>query len=60
MKEFHRIIDKFNEEIDKKINQDFGFKKHVEIKKEKKQSIITYENLFEQNIITKNDEFNYK
>ena len=51
--EFDKIIDKFKEDVDKKINQDFGVVKHVEIKKEKEESIITFENLMEDAKIPK-------
>ena len=45
--EFLKIIGEFKEEIDKKINEDYGMVKQVEIKKEKEENIITYENLMD-------------
>ena len=46
-KEFEKIIDIFKDDVEKRINQDYGVVKHVEIKKEKEkeESVITYENL---------------
>ena len=53
--EFLKIIEQFKEEIDQKINQDFGVVKHIEIKKEKEESLITYENLMEEAKLPKNE-----
>ena len=53
--EFLKIIEQFKEEIDQRINQDFGVVKHIEIKKEKEESLITYENLMEEAKLPKNE-----
>ena len=53
--EFLKIIEQFKEEIDQRVNQDFGVVKHIEIKKEKEESLITYENLMEEAKLPKNE-----
>ena len=46
--EFEKIINKYKSEIDNRINQEYGVVKSVEtVKKEKKDSLITFENLME-------------
>ena len=47
IEEFKKIIEQFKNEIDKKINLDFGVVKPVEVKKEKEQNLITYQNFLE-------------
>ena len=54
-KEFLKIIDEFKEEIDKKVNEEYGMVKHIEIKKEKEDNIITYENLMDAAKLNKNE-----
>ena len=45
IEEFEKIIEKYKIEIDNKINQDYGVVKTVEVKKEKEDLLITYENI---------------
>ena len=55
IEEFKQIIDKYKDEMDKKINLEFGMIKPVEVKKEKEQNLITYENFIEITELKKNE-----
>ena len=57
--EFDQIINKYLEEIEEKINQDLGDVKHIDIKKEDEDGLITIKTLVENAKIPNND-FNIK
>ena len=56
---FDQIINKYLEEIDERINQDLGDVKHIDIKKEDEDGLITIKSLVENAKIPNND-FNIK